>query len=155
MGIGMKAAMRSGLVSGKAAAKFSNATLRQTTSQRGQMTEFDGRSKDEGKVVNRGHVAPVHQIDDRLTQRDRARSMPSKGGAVNASYVPGKRAIDQFPEGQRKVFPKGSGTDGRGHSAKTGNTRMKDGKPMKSGGPSGGNANSKSYYGGPRGRDGT
>ena len=32
---------------------------------------------------------------------------PSKGGAVNASYTPGRKQIDHFPQGQHKKFPAG------------------------------------------------
>jgi len=150
----MSSLMRSGMISGKAAAGVRNATLSKTRSQKGRMTSMMPKSKDEGALGQKAQVDENH-INDPAYQRDRIGGMPSKGGGVNASYVPGKKAIDQFPQKQSKTFPAGAGYGGRGPSKKTGNTRMKGKQPVHSGGPAGGNAGNKSYYGGPKGRDGT
>lgn len=124
MNISVKAAMRSGLVSGKAAAKWKKpAILKQTRSQHGRMADFDGRHKDEG--VSHGNKGELQKntINNPKRQRDRVSSAPShktggagfgaatrgskspQGGAVSSSYVPGRQQIDHFPKGQAKVFP--------------------------------------------------
>lgn len=126
----MNALARRGLVS-------SNAVLKATKVQKSKMAPFDGKKKDEAEAHSKGHpIVRVGQINDSKTQADRAKSMPSKGARVNASYVPGRKAIDQFPKGQAKTFPAGAGYVGKGAAGK--NTRMKGGPKPKSGGPYGG-----------------
>lgn len=155
MSIGMSGAMRTGLVSGKAAAKWKKpAVLNATRVQKSKMADFDGKRRDEGGRGNGPSVEVKGQIDRPEMQRDRVSSMPStktggagfgsltrgskspQGGAVGSSYVPGRKAIDQFPQKQKSTFPKGAGYSGK-PSAKTGNTRMKHSVP-RSGGPYGG-----------------
>ena len=154
MPVSVNHALKLGMVSAKAAAKWKKpAILSATRSQKSKMATFENKGHDEGKAYNYG-VHDVDVINSPATQKDRAGSMPSKGGAVNASYYPGPKAIDQFPKVQKKTWPAGGGTN-HPRSTKTGNTRMKGGPPIKSGGPSGGNAKSPRYYGGPFGKDGT
>src|SRR5580765_5509048 len=149
MPVSVNHALKLGMVSAKAAAKFKPAILKQTTSQPSKMAKFDSKQKHEGKAKDPG-VHDVDVINSRATQADRAGSMPSKGGAVNASRYPGPKHIDQYE--QKPTFPNG-GSMNHAASKKTGNTRMKGGKTIHSGGPDGGNANKKHYYGGPHGRD--
>lgn len=113
-----------------------NATLAKTRVQKSKMADFDGKQKDEAERNSRGHALGKNaHINSKETQRDRARSMPSKGARVNASYVPGREQIDGFPPGQRKTFPAGAGIVSKGAAGK--NTRMK-GRIPRSGGPYGG-----------------
>lgn len=126
----LNALARRGLVS-------SNAVLKATKVQKSKMAPFDGKKKDEAKAHSKGHrIVRVGQINASSTQADRAKSMPSKGARVNASYVPGRKAIDQFPKGQAKTFPAGAGM--KSSNGFTGNTKMKGGTKPKSGGPYGG-----------------
>lgn len=121
---------RRGLVS-------SNAVLKATKVQKSKMAPFDGKSKDEGKAHAKGHaIARVGQINDSKTQRDRAKSMPSKGARVNASQTPNRKQIDRFPGKQAATFPKGAGM--KSSKGFTGNTKMKGGPKPKSGGQYGG-----------------
>ena len=97
MSISMNAAMRSGLVSAKAA------------------------KRDEGDCDNKGAIGVRKEINSKETQ---TKSRMSKGGQFNASQTPGRKAIDSFPAGQSKKFPRGAAMSGSS-SKKTGNTRMK------------------------------
>lgn len=104
MAASRNALARSGLISTAAM----NATLAATKVQKSKMTKFDSKVKDEGNKDFDGHGHfSTNQINAPAVQKDRAKSMPSKGARVNASYVPGRKAIDQFPKGQHKMFPAG------------------------------------------------
>lgn len=142
----LNALMRSGAVSHKVAGKWPPSKLKGTRSEPSKMANFDHSQRDEGAKESHGAVPIDHKgghINASQFQRDKARSMPSKGGAVNAKYVPGRRAINQFPEGQHKTFPKGADYGGRGHSDKTGNTRMKGPIPRTGGYYGGGGQNTQ------------
>lgn len=142
----LNALMRSGAVSHKTAGKWQvPSKIKGTSSQPSKMANFDHSQRDEASKDSHGAVPIDHKgghINAAQFQRDKARSMPSKGGAVNAKYVPGRRAINQFPEGQHKTFPKGASYEG-GPSAKTGNTRMKGPIPRSGGYYGGGGQNTQ------------
>jgi hypothetical protein len=148
MPVSVNHALKLGLVSAKAAAKFKPSILNQTRAQPSKMAKFDSKQKHEGKAHDPG-VHDVDVINSKATQADRAGSMPSKGGAVNASRVPGPKMIDQYY--QKPKFPAGGNVSGSG-SAKVG---VRGKRPVTTGGKGGGNAGNKHYYGGPKGRDGT
>lgn len=131
MSISMNDAMRSGLVSAKAASK--PAILKQTRVQNSKMADFDSKRKAEGSLSNKGALKVRGELDSKTHQTP---NHMSKGGRVNASYAPGPKHIDGFPEGHAKTFPRGAAIAG-GPSKKTGNTRMKGPIP-RSGGPYGG-----------------
>lgn len=106
----MNALARRGLVS-------ANAVLKATKVQKSKMAPFNGKGgrSDQGKGKEKGHaLIRTGEINASATQADRAKSMPSKGARVNASYVPGKNAIDQFPRGQAKTFPAGGKVSAKG-----------------------------------------
>jgi hypothetical protein len=80
------------------------AILRKTTSQRGRMTDFDGKAgkRDQGGVRDRGAV-PGNEINHPTNQR--AGAMPSRGARVNKGGQPSVRHID---EDQNPKFPSGA-----------------------------------------------
>jgi hypothetical protein len=150
MPVSINHALKLGIVSGKAAAKWKKpAILAGTRAQASKMVAFDSKQKHEGKAHDPG-VHDVDVINSKATQADRAGSMPSKGGSVHGkSYTPGPKEIDQFY--QKPKFPAGGNVSGSG-SAKVG---VRGKRPVTTGGKGGGNASNKHYYGGPKGRDGT
>jgi hypothetical protein len=123
MAMSTSAMMRSGLVSAKAAAKFKPAVLKQTRVQPSKMATFNHTGKDEGRVNGKGTLATRGQINSSATQRDRAHSLPSTGGAVGKYGQVNRKEIDTS-DMQAPRFPAGTGTD-HPRSNKTGNTRMK------------------------------
>src|SRR5258708_3941926 len=129
MPVSVNHALKLGIVSGKAAAKWKKpAILSATRSQRGQMTGFDRKQKDEGVAKNYG-VHDTNVINSPMTQKDRASSLPSskagrsknwggvartkstQGGRVLDSYTPGWKAIDQYPQKQKSNWPAGGGVN--------------------------------------------
>lgn len=132
MSISMNAAMRSGLVSAKAASK--PAILKQTRVQKSKMANFNDKSQTaDGDADDKGAIKVRKELNAKTHQTG---EQASKGARVNASYAPGRHAINEFPQGQGRTFPAGKKFAG-GPSKKTGNTRMK-GPIARSGGPYGG-----------------
>ena len=93
--------MRSGLISPKASAKL--AVLKKTRAQKSKMATFDHTFRDEGRTQQRAEV-PNREIDHPTNQRDRARSLPSKGGSVGRIGMPKTAHIDRE---QGPKFPAG------------------------------------------------
>ena len=116
MAIDFDDAMRSGAVSAKAARKHGigkHAGYGPQPGVKGPKAKGSmpmGVRKQEGANAARGAV-PIHRLPDAAEYQKGGR--PSKGGAVNASYTPGRKQIDHFPEKQHKKFPEGTNVPDR------------------------------------------
>lgn len=122
---------RLGSISPKAQAKLNSklAVLRGTRPQKGKMAAFDGKSKDEGRVEQKAEI-PGNEINHPTNQRDRAGSLPSKGGSARGGTTPTASQINQTPMQGKKWVP-GSNVSARNPA--TGNTRMKGKIPAQGG----------------------
>lgn len=124
-----------GSISPKAGKKLGAklAVLRGTRPQKGKMTKFDHKGKDEGELHNQG-IGDDTEINEHEFQKKGTVGKVSKGGGVGKAESQMKRHAIDDPV-NKKYWPKGG--DVKASNPKTGNTKMK-GPIAKSGG----------YYGG-------
>jgi hypothetical protein len=129
MGLSAESLHRSGHISDKQMSKLKE--LRGTKLQKGRMTTFEHKGKDEGDKNGRGIPSvSVDEIDERSVQRTGSRFLPSKGGRAEGGTEFRSDQIDQKGF-QRGKFPKGGDVSSR--NPKTGNTRMKGAIPRQGG----------------------
>lgn len=112
-----------GSISNKAGKKLNGklAVLRGTRSQKGKMTKFDHKQRDEGELHNTG-LAEDTEINESVHQKKGTVGRVSKGGGIGkAESQMKRRAIDD--PANKKTWPRGG--DVSASNPKTGNTRMK------------------------------